>query len=297
MTPERPVFIGGASGSGKTQVRMVLGAHPDLAMTRRTRLWDRFHGRFGDLADPRNLDRCLRAIVADEGAAILAPDPARIRRELAAGPVTYARIFGLLHRHHAERLGRRRWGDQLGGVERFADPIFAEFPDARMIHMVRDARADALRHGRGAWGGLGWRTAEWVASARVADRNRRRYPGRYIVVRFETLVADPRATLERLCTEIGETFVPSMERMLASIAWDRTDASRDANEARTVRSTAFVDRYAGSDLEAFDYPAARRVRLGGLDRVAFELLERPVNRLSMAARRALDAGTATRRRA
>jgi hypothetical protein len=211
-----PIFIGGRAHTGKTPVRIVLGAHPDISMTRRTHLWDRFFGRFGDLSEPRNLERCLETIAADPGAAQLHPDPDRIRRELLGGPATYARLFDLLHRHHAERLGKRRWGDQLGGVERFADAIFAGYPSARMIHMIRDPRRDAGRCRR-RWAAVGWETARWLASARLAERNRRRYPGRYRVVRFESLVAAPDDTLRGLCAFLDERFEPSMQRAVATI--------------------------------------------------------------------------------
>jgi hypothetical protein len=212
-----PIFIGGLAHSGKTPVRIVLGAHPDISMTRRTHLWDRFFGRFGDLSEPLNLERCLETIAADPGAARLHPDPDRIRRELRSGPATYARLFDLLHRHHAERLGKRRWGDQLGGAERFADAIFAGYPSARMIHMIRHPRVDADRESRRRWGSLGWETARWLASARLAERNRRRYPGRYRVVRFESLAAAPDDTLRDICAFLNERFEPSMQRAVATI--------------------------------------------------------------------------------
>jgi hypothetical protein len=278
-----PIFIGGLAHSGKTPVRMVLGAHPDISMTRRTHLWDRFFGRFGDLAEPRNLERCLETISADPGAARLHPDPGRIRDELLAGPVTYARLFDLLHRHHAERLGKRRWGDQLGGVERFADAIFTGFPTARMIHMIRDPRIDPGREPRRRWGAVGWETGRWLASAELAERNLHRHPGRYRVVRFESLTAAPADTIRDLCAFLDEEFVRSMERVLATIglrrqadqAWERGRASATA--------VTFVDRYAEHGLRAFNYPATTGPSLSTRDRLSFALVNRPLNRVSMTA--------------
>lgn len=281
-----PIFIGGLAHSGKTPVRIVLGAHPDISMTRRTHLWDRFFGRFGDLAEPRNLERCLETMLADPGAARLHPDPGRIRHELLGGPVTYTRLFGLLHRHHAERLGKRRWGDQLGGVERFADVIFAGFPSARMIHMIRDPRVDAGRGPRRRWGAVGWETGRWLASAELAERNLRRYPGRYRVVRSESLTGTPADTVRDLCGFLDEEFVPSMERVLATIGL-REEADPAGDRARASRGSAtamaFVDRYAGQSLRALDYPATTGAWLSSRDRLSFTLVNRPLNRMSMTA--------------
>jgi Sulfotransferase family len=277
-----PIFIGGLAHSGKTPVRIVLGAHPDLSMTRRTHLWDRFFGRFGDLAEPRNLERCLDAIVLDHGAARLHPDPDRIRRELLGGPVTYARLFDLLHRHHAERLGKRRWGDQLGGVERYADVIFAGLPSARMIHMIRDPREDAHRLQR-RWGVVGWETARWLASAQLAERNLSRYPGRYRVVRFESLIAEPVETIRALCSFLDERFDAGMERTVATIGL-RPDAGPLGDQGRSsAPAVAFVNRYARTGLRSLAYSTTTETCLSPRDRLSFALLSRPLNRVSMAA--------------
>jgi len=291
-----PIFIGGLARSGKTPVRMVLGAHPDIAMTRRTYLWDRFFGRFGDLSDPWNLERCLEALLADRAVARLSPDPDRIRRELLRGEVTYARLFGMLHRHHAEALGKRRWGEQLGFVERFADPIFEAFPSARMIHMIRDPRTHAFETGRRRLGSVGWRVARWLTSAELAERNRRRYPGRYRVVRYESLASAPRDTIRDLCAFLREELVPDMERTLATIAFGPGDTARPEPilPAVSASALAFVDRYAARDLRAFDYPAAAGGWLTTRDRLSFALLERPLNRASMAAWRLLEGRAMTR---
>ena len=278
-----PIFIGGLAHSGKTPLRIVLGAHPDISMTRRTHLWDRFLGRFGDLAEPRNLERCLEAIAADPGAADLHPEPERLRRELLEGPATYARLFDLLHRHHAERCGKRRWGDQLGGVERLADTIFAAYPSARMIHMIRDPRAGANGRLPDRWGTLGWETARWLASAQLAERNLRRYPGRYRVVRFESLAAEPAETVRELCTFLGERVEPSMQEPIAWLESHAHDEPVGAPGCPTPTAEAFVDRYARPGLEAWGYRARTGTALSTRDRFAFVLVSRPLNRASMTA--------------
>lgn len=46
-----------------------------------------------------------------------------------------------------------------------------------------------------------------------ARRNLRRYPNRYMVVRYEDLAASPEETLEEACEVIGESYEPSMLSM------------------------------------------------------------------------------------
>jgi Sulfotransferase family len=288
-----PIFIGGLSGSGKTQLRMVLGAHPEISLTRRTRMWDRFYGRFGDLRDPASLDRCLSTMLRDPGVQQLAPDERRVRGELANGPCTYARLFGLLHQHHAERAGKRRWGDQLGFVERFADPIFAAFPSARMVHMVRDPRHRSLRTGGRLASGarLGWETAMWLRSAELALRNQRLYPGGYLVLCYEAFSARPVDTAESVCSFIGERFLPPMADVLRSLQLDgRNRAARPApiTAELSAPDAAFLDRYAGCEMARFGYRSLGPL-LTRRDQLAFGLATWPLNRLSMAAWRSLGA--------
>lgn len=292
--PGAPIFIGGLSYSGKTQLRMVLGAHPDFSMTRRTSMWDRFHGRFGDLGDPGNFERCLSAMLAAEGVRQLEPDPDRIRAEFLQGPTTYARLFGIVHRHHADRAGKRRWGDQLGFVERFADPIFAAFASARLIHMVRDPRARyRVRRARGgrAPGAVGWETAKWLRSAELAERNRRGYPGRYLVVRYEDLAARPLHTVRRVCAFLGERCVSSMEQAIRTISFDAEDWA-GGGVSRALAEVAFVDRYAGPSLRSLDYGPPPE-RIPPRHRFSFVSLEWPLNRAAMAAWRFLENGRST----
>ena len=120
--PRGPIFIGGLSGSGKTQLRLVLGAHPDISMTRRSYLWNRFYGRFGSLDDPENFERCLAVMAADRDVQRLDPDWVRIRRELLAGQPNDARLIGLLHDHYAAAARQTAMG-RAAAVRRSASRI------------------------------------------------------------------------------------------------------------------------------------------------------------------------------
>ena len=250
-----PIFIGGLSRSGKTQLRIVLQAHPEISMTRRTYMWDRFYQRFGDLGKARNLDRCLSAMLSTEGIRKLQPDPDRIRTEFLGGPPTYARLFALFHEHHAERAGKRRWGDQLGFVERFADPIFTSFPPARMIHMIRDPRVRGHpKAGRSRRGSLGWETARWLRSADLAERNREAFPDRYRVVRYEQLASRPEQTVREICAFLDEEYVDTMATTIEEVTFDSDGGTRSSAAQASNAERAFVEAHAARELLAFDYP-------------------------------------------
>ena len=133
-------------------------------------------------AIPDNLDDAIDALVRYKRLAPLEADWERVRREFDDGPPTYGRLFDLPHRHRAERIGRARWGDKSLHSEYFANQIFTEFPDARVIHMVRDPRdryasiANRYEHGSK---GIASATGRWLASVRAGEANLSRYPDRY----------------------------------------------------------------------------------------------------------------------
>ena len=275
-----PVFIGGLAFSGKTPLRIALSAHPRLALTRHTAMWQRYHGRYGDLGVPENLDRCLSAMLDDPNIARLEPDRRRIEEEFRAGPRTYAHLFGLVHRHHAERLGKQRWGDQMGMLERHADLVLTAFPTAQMIHMIRDPRtwhAAAASAHRQTIGRLGWETARWRESADLAGRNARRYRGRYHVVRYEALCSDPEATLREVVAFLAEEFDPAMMSALTDVAIDDPHRRVVFAPNRQRMMSGFIERHASEQMLAHGYPvladtstASRRTSWAFVDRLCDE---------------------------
>lgn len=211
-----PIYIAGLERSGTSLIFALLASHPNIAMTRRTNLWTHFYRQYGDLSDPVNFEHCLGTMMRYKRLIKLQPNPNRLRDDFWGGEPTYARLFALLEEHHAERLGKRRWGDKSLNTERYAEPIFESYPQARIIHMIRDPRdrfASSLARWKVRRGGVGAGSAEWLASARLALHNQRRYPDRYKVIRYESIATNPDETIREVCDFIGEPFTPEMLNM------------------------------------------------------------------------------------
>lgn len=211
-----PVFVAGIERSGTSLMYALLASHPSVAMTRRTNLWRYFYNRYGDLGRPANLERCLASMMRYKRLQVLKPDPRRIRDEFGLGEPTYGRLISLLVAHHLERTGKPRWGDKSLNTEHYVEDVFKVFPDAKILHMVRDPR-DRYASVRTRWGkrrgGVGVGIAMWLASVNLAWRNQQRYPSRYKIVRYETLAADPERSLRDICAFIGEEYTPAMLSM------------------------------------------------------------------------------------
>jgi len=302
-----PIFIGGPDRCGKTLLRALLVAHPNIAIPAiGSNYWSYFYGQFGDLKERANFERCLAAMLRYKHARFLQPDAERIRREFWQGEPSYARLFALFHAHYAERAGKSRWGDQTGLIERYADPIFAAYPGARMIHMIRDPRdryeASLALHPGGKMR-VGGATARWLYSVRLAERNQRRYPGSYKVVRYESLVQHPEPTVRAICDFLGEEFVPAMLTLesapdyrdkgehLANGAEEQAPISTAYigrfRQAIPKREIAFMQQYASREMQAYHYDLDA-IRLSTGDRLAFTLLDWPINLARMATWRAIE---------
>jgi hypothetical protein len=293
-----PIFIGGLDRSGKTPLRLMLSSHPNIAMTRRTNMWTRYYGRYGNLGDSANFERCLTALLQSKHVRVLEPDPDRIRREFRQGRPTYARLFGLVQEHFAERMGKPRWGDQLAFIESYADPIFAAFPDAKMIHMIRDPRdryADSATAGPHRRGKVGWDTARWLYSTGLAKRNRRRYPEQYKIAQYETLISRPEETLREVCAFLNEEFSPGMLTMENAIRFGESSPNRaselppdagsrtpDSQKVMSGCEIAFMQIKAGDVMSAWGY-RPKPVDLTFTDHLMFRLVDGPANSAGMLA--------------
>jgi hypothetical protein len=208
-----PIFIGGLDRSGKTLLRLALSLHPRIFITRRSDLWRYFYNRYGDLSQGENFERCLQAILKYKHVRPLHPNAERIRQEFWQGEPTYARLFALIHQHHAEAIGKPRWGDQSEALEEYAEEIFTAYPQARFIHLIRDPRdrlATSKSHWRHGRGKVGNSLGRWLRSTALAERYLRLYPDRYRVIRYEDLVSQPEAVLADLCEFLGEEYTPAM---------------------------------------------------------------------------------------
>lgn len=299
-----PVFIGGPDRCGKTLLAAILGSHPEIAISAvGSNMWTFFYGQFGDLGDDRNLDRCLAAMLRYRHVRFLDPDPVRLRQDFVTGERTYPRLFALFQEQHAERLGKPRWGDQTGLVERYADEIMDAYPDARMIHMVRDPR-DRYEASLALWpkgrGRVGGASARWRYSMDLGERNRRRYPDRYLFVRYEDLVLRPEETARRVSEFVNVPFLAEMLDLggmptyRAKLESSVRAAGGDPDLPGALISPAFIGGYRriaprelvfmqqrlGSRMLAHGY-ALDPVRLPVPERLRYTLVDLPLNLVRM----------------
>lgn len=278
----RPVFVGACPRSGTTLVRVMLDAHPDLAIPGETRILVdgyRARGRWGNLEDPANRRRVARWVVDREVSRHkrLNPDTDELVERMIAAPPTIGAVLSAGFHLYAERQGKARWGDKRPSLVLNLDAVFAMFPDAQFVNVVRDPRAAVAsirRVGRQqGWGrsDLAGAVDTWERSLRAADRWRRRLrPDQFHELRYEDLVADPEAALERLVAflRLDPAGLDAMLRHhettdIASARLHRlvsqpvtTEAVHTWERALKPRQVAFVESVLGGWMDRYGYERA-----------------------------------------
>ncbi|MCB0190934.1 MAG: sulfotransferase [Anaerolineae bacterium] len=294
-----PIFLTGSDRSGTSLMFALLASHPNISMVRRTNMWRWFYKKYGDLGERANFERCLTTLLRYQRLEHLKPDPERIRHEFWQGsPPTYGRLFALFHKHYAELNGRTRWGDKSLHTEHYADQIFAEFPDAKMIHMIRDPRdryASILKRYDDIDRGMASTTGRWLLSARMAKRNLKKYPEKYRVICYETLARQPEEMLQQVCDFIGEAYTPIMlsmqgapEHQAGNSSFDKFEpgviSTRSIGRFRKVLSRqqiSFIQTCARRHLVAFNY-RLDPIQLVTSEKLRFYLADLPINMVRLA---------------
>lgn len=269
---DSPIFIAGPDRSGTTLMFGLLASHPNLSMTRRSNMWRYFYDRYGDLSFDENLDRCIHDMLHYKKMGHLEPDPAEIRREFEEGPSSYGRLFSIFHLQHARRSGKERWGEKSLHNEHFAESIFTEFPQARIIHMIRDPRdryaSVSRRHGQ-ELSRVGAASGRWNRSIEVGLRNAKKYPDRYMFVRYEDLASKPTETLQAVCDFIGEPFDERMLQMQGTPDIRESGNSSFGDLGPRLISTKAIGRYP-EVLDPEDIVFIQTVSKTGMKRFGYE---------------------------
>lgn len=277
----RPFFIVSAPRSGSTLLRLVLDAHPQLAVPPPGWLFDLvfpYIYSYGDLADRQNLLSLAEDILS---APTVGKWPVKLSAEAladAAETPSFAGLYAALHRAYAQSERKQRWGEKTPRNSFWMDEIGSLFPDAQFIHIVRDGRdqaidiSDSVLWPNSVYSGADlWR--RYVTA--VCDSAQRLPVGAFMEIRYEDLCAAPEATIRRLCEFLDEEFDA---RMLAP---HETQSARDWSahplHAKTAQpiSTRYCEMYKarlsstdvaalesliGGMLARFGYPVSGRAR-------------------------------------
>ncbi len=213
-------FVVGVSRSGTTLLRLMLDAHPQLAIPPETHFV------------PRVVSVCERLVA--EGASTpeirvhalesMTMHPrwedfglsAQEVRELMErhDPLTPGDAIRSFYEAYAAGEGKPRWGDKSPPYTWKSLRIQRALPEAHFIHIIRDGRDVALSLSEVSWGPDDVTVAaeKWVTEVRRARKRAEGLArGTYMELRYEDLVAEPEPVLRRIASFV---HLPWDEAML-----------------------------------------------------------------------------------
>lgn len=211
MTGPRPVpFVVGLGRSGSTLLRLMLDAHPDLAIPPETDFIPEVATRCAGAEDPRG--EFVRAVTTHMRFADLSIDAGLLERRVATiEPFDVGAALRALYGIYAEKFAKPRFGDKSPFYLDHMPLVERLLPEARFVHIIRDGRDVAVSIRRLWFGPNSVRTAaRWWRDGIERAQATGAGLGHYLELRFEDLVLNTKPTLRRVCDFIELPWDPAM---------------------------------------------------------------------------------------
>jgi LPS sulfotransferase NodH len=237
-----PVFIVGCPRSGTSFLyHLLLSAGGFARFHTQMNVFDVLEPIFGDLRSPANKKKMMREWLRSKAFAVSGLEAAEIEAKVMEECSNGSDFIRIVMEEVARKQDVDRWIDSTPTNVPHMLRISRDFPEARFIHIIRDARDVALSLDKRHWSrplpwdkdrsllaaGLYW---EWIV------RKGRSYGAtlgpRYLEVRYEDLVEQPQSALKKIgeflqqeldYARIQETSVGSVKKPLTSFKEDLKD--------------------------------------------------------------------------
>ncbi len=250
-------FLIGASRSGTTLLRAMLGAHPELTMLSETG----FAPQLAEMirSEPMTVERTLKVMAAAGPLEAHGVGEGEMRARLEAlEDLKAAAVLRAFYEAAAEAAGKPRWGDETPSYLKRERRLQRALSEARFIHVIRDGRDTLAAKPSDIDVGAALATGQrWERKVRSA-RQQEHLMEHYTEVRYEDLIGDPEGTLRGLCELLELDFDPVMV----------DPPERAELEAGLGAVGGWRERLTPEQVAAFEEPAAEMLDLLGYEREA-----------------------------
>jgi hypothetical protein len=219
MQTNAPIFIVGVNRSGTTLLRLILNAHPRIAIPEEINYFNPWiDAHWAERApNVEGFRRRVHWYLHEKLPPGVLPgiDLKPLEDEIVARADVYdwRAVYEGALASWAGRHEKARWGEKTPGNLFYVDTLRTMFPEAQFLHLVRDPRAGVQSMQN---------TSFFGGDVAINALNRRKYlreglhrdatmpSGQWMRVRYEDLLRAPEATVRTLCDFLGEEFTPSM---------------------------------------------------------------------------------------
>jgi hypothetical protein len=243
MSEDFPFFVVGSARSGTTMLRLMLNAHPEVAVPPESRfIVDLYRG-----SDEVDVPTLLTELEQYTRFTAWELPIEAVRRELDdVSRPSFPDVMRAVYRAYARLQGKSRWGDKTPRYVENLDLLAHLFPDARFIHLIRDGRNVALSYADVPFGPKTIAAAAdlWARRVKAGMAVGRRLAHRYIEMRYEDLVEDAAGEIKSLCEFLELEFDPGM--------LDYTERAREAVLPRAAIYNPNVTREPISNVRSWE---------------------------------------------
>jgi hypothetical protein len=195
-----PIFIGGMFKSGTSLLRAMLGQHSAIASGLET-YWFDWDWSARESDDMKVMYARLAHFFDMSVAEVTG---------MAIDSATAEEFLATLMTEVARRQGKPRWAEKTPGNVAHADRIWAAWPDAKIVHIIRDPRDvfASLVEAR-KWDSPDEFADRWVSTIGRGLRLKGEInpsAKSYLAIRYEDLIAAPEQTMRRVIEFIGEPW-------------------------------------------------------------------------------------------
>lgn len=285
-----PIFIIGTERSGTNLLRLILNAHPDIAIPHPPHIMKNFfpiEPLYNDLSKDANFKRLVRDVARSVE---LHPYPWGIRidtddiiRHLRRRDLV--NVYFAVYDQYLKAAGKKRWGCKSTFMINHVALLLKYRPDAKFIYMVRDGRDVAqsakksiFNHYNAYYAAMLWKKEQqtgmyWLRTLSAAS---------IFLLKYEDLVERPEESVKSVCNFLGEMFETKMLRFFEtdeakksgglSVSWENTGRPILSENVGKFRGGLRQDEIelfeaiASEELSLFGYALSREFYLSESDR-------------------------------
>jgi hypothetical protein len=279
--PQGPIFIVGAPRSGTTMLQYRLRNHPRIPLpTGESHFFIplyRNQASYGDFGRLENVRSVLQAMHT-QSRAFLETDLHGLKFDVdvlaqefhAEGRHTMPAIISGLFETNARGEGKSRWGDKTPYYVMHLPKLLEWFPDAQIVHLIRDGRDVALslfgrQHDFSVYNTY-FAAEYWESNVeRGRAQGSQLPPHQYIELRYEDLLAQPEEIMQRLCAFLGETY--SSELFAVASVDDPGKTPLVHEPLKADNAEKWRSKMTPAQIRAFESVAGKTLRESGYDLV------------------------------
>jgi Sulfotransferase family len=212
------IFIVGAPRSGTTLLAEMLSSHPDICSSPETHYYSRHAKKYSwttRMVKSKRI-RHFETVMRDIGSELFgfsAADlqevgrrHADLRRDMSSG------LLAQLLKVYSMKNNKPICCEKTPMHIKYVEQILKEIPCSCVVCIHRDPRDVWLSVRKTPWntGNALYHAIFWRRIASISEKWARTFPKRYLEVKFEDLVAEPRAVLEPICEFVQVGFSTEM---------------------------------------------------------------------------------------